>query len=137
MPPPKRKYLYGATGQSDRPTRRLDGAGVQRQDPQSKTRKHTNQTVRGGLSDAQSQLNKMLSERDRGRNLDPSKQTLNQYLNSAVWMLPVAPRELAEFMGESEHIADGGVSRARAFAEAFPGSCRSIGDSNHAAVCIP
>jgi hypothetical protein len=48
----------------------------------------------------------MLSERDRGRNLDPSKQTLNQYLNSAVWMLPVAPRELAESIGESEYIAD-------------------------------
>jgi hypothetical protein len=39
-----------------------------------------NQTLHGGLRDAQSHLNKMLSERDRGRNLNSSKQTLNQYL---------------------------------------------------------
>ena len=91
-------------------------------------------TVQGGLRDAQSQLNKMLSERDRGRNLDSSKQMLNQYLGSAVSILHVAPRELDEFIGDSEHIADGGVSRAGAFAEAFPGSCRSTSGSNHAAV---
>lgn len=50
-------------------------------DPESKKRKYLNKTVRGGLRDAQSHLNKMLGERDRGRNLDSSKQTLNQYLD--------------------------------------------------------
>jgi integrase len=48
---------------------------------ESKKRKYLNQTVHGGLRDAQSHLNKMLGERDRGRNLDSSKQTLNQYLD--------------------------------------------------------
>jgi len=50
-------------------------------DPESKKRKYLNQTVHGGLRDAQSHLNKMLGERDRGRNLDSSKHTLNQYLD--------------------------------------------------------
>jgi hypothetical protein len=50
-------------------------------DPESKKRKYLNQTVHGGLRDAQSHLNKMLGERDRGRSLDSSKQTLNQYLD--------------------------------------------------------
>lgn len=50
-------------------------------DPESKKRKYLNQTVHGGLRDAQSQLNKMLGERDRGRNLDSPKQPLNQYLD--------------------------------------------------------
>jgi hypothetical protein len=68
-------------------------------DPESRKRKYLNQTVHGGLRDAQSQLNKMLSERDRGRNPDSSKQTLNRYHDSAVPILHVAPRELAEFIG--------------------------------------
>jgi integrase len=50
-------------------------------DPESKKRKYLNQTIHGGLRDAQSHLNKMLGERDRGRNLDSSKQALNQYLD--------------------------------------------------------
>jgi hypothetical protein len=50
-------------------------------DPESKKRKHLNQTIHGGLRDAQSHLNKILAERDRGRNLDSSRQTLNQYLD--------------------------------------------------------
>ena len=50
-------------------------------DPETKKRKYLNQTIRGGLRDAQAHLSKMLVERDRGRNLDSSKQTLNQYLD--------------------------------------------------------
>jgi integrase len=50
-------------------------------DPETAKRKYLNQTIHGGLRDAQVHLNKMLSERDRGRNLDGSKQTLNQYLD--------------------------------------------------------
>jgi integrase len=50
-------------------------------DPETKKRKYLNQTIHGGLRDAQAHLNKMLGERDRGRNLDSSKQTLNQYLD--------------------------------------------------------
>lgn len=50
-------------------------------DVDTKKRKYVNQTVHGGLRDAQAHLNKMLGERDRGRNLDSSKQTLNQYLD--------------------------------------------------------
>ena len=50
-------------------------------DPENKKRKYLNQTIHGGLRDAQAHLNKMLGERDSGRNLDSSKQTLNQYLD--------------------------------------------------------
>jgi hypothetical protein len=47
-------------------------------DVETKKRKYPNQTIHGGLRDAQAHLNKMLSERDCGRKLDSSKQTLNQ-----------------------------------------------------------
>jgi hypothetical protein len=40
---------------------------------------------------------------------------------------PKRARELYEFIGASEHIADGGVPSAGAYGEAFPGSCRSTG----------
>jgi integrase len=50
-------------------------------DPQTQKRKYLSKVVHGGLRDAQAHLNKLLSERDRGRNLDSSKQTLNQYLD--------------------------------------------------------
>ena len=48
---------------------------------ETRKRRYLNQTVRGGLRDAQTRLNEMLSERDRGRSIDSSKQTLNQYLD--------------------------------------------------------
>jgi integrase len=50
-------------------------------DPETKKRKYLNQTIHGGLRDAQAHLNKMLGERDRGWNLDSSRQTLNQFLD--------------------------------------------------------
>ena len=50
-------------------------------DPETTKRKYLNQTVYDGLRDAQAHLNKMLGERDRGRNLDSSKQTLNEFLD--------------------------------------------------------
>jgi integrase len=70
-------------------------------DPESKKRKYLNRTVQGGLRDAQSYLNKMLGERDRGRNLDSSKQTLNQYLDR--WLEVCAkPRLRAKSFREYE-----------------------------------
>ena len=50
-------------------------------DAETKKRKYLNKTIHGGLRDAQAHLNRMLGERDLGRNLDSSKQTLNQYLD--------------------------------------------------------
>ena len=50
-------------------------------DLETKKRTYLNRTIHGGLRDAQAHLNKMLGERDRGRRLDSSKQTLNQYLD--------------------------------------------------------
>jgi integrase len=50
-------------------------------DLETKKRTYLNQTIHGGLRDAQAHLNKMLGERNRGRRLDSSKQTLNQYLD--------------------------------------------------------
>ncbi len=60
--------------------------------PETKKRKYLNQTIHGGLRDAQAHLNKMLCERDRGRNLDSSKQTLNQYLD--LWLKVCAKSRL-------------------------------------------
>ena len=50
-------------------------------DPETKKRTYLNQTIHGGLRDAQAHRNKMLGERDRGRNLDSPKQTLNEFLD--------------------------------------------------------
>ena len=50
-------------------------------DPETKKRTHLNHTAYRGLRDAQAHLNKMLGERDRSRNLDSSKQTLNEFLD--------------------------------------------------------
>ena len=70
-------------------------------DPETKRRKYLNQTIHGGLRDAQAHLNKMLSERDRGRRLDSSRQTLNQYLDS--WLeLCAKPRLRAKSLKDYE-----------------------------------
>ncbi len=45
-------------------------------DPETKRRRYLNQTIHGGLRDAQADLNKMLGERNRGCSPD-SKQALN------------------------------------------------------------
>ena len=50
-------------------------------DAETKKRKYISKTIHGGLRDAQAHLNKMLGERDLGRNISSSKQTLNQYLD--------------------------------------------------------
>lgn len=58
---------------------------------ETKKRRYLNQTIHGGLREAQTHLNKMLSERDLGRNLDSSKQAVNQYLDR--WLeLSAKPR---------------------------------------------
>jgi hypothetical protein len=65
-------------------------------DSKIKRRTYLNQTIYGGLRDAQAHLNKMLGERDRGRKLDSSKQTLNRYLDR--WLeLCAKPRLRATF----------------------------------------
>jgi hypothetical protein len=70
-------------------------------DVETTTRKYLNQTIHGGLRDAQAHLNKMLGERDRGRRLDSSKQTLNQYLDR--WLeLCVKPRLRAKSLKDYE-----------------------------------
>ena len=70
-------------------------------DVETKKRKYPNQTIHGGLRDAQAHLNKMLSERDRGRKLDSSKQTLNQYLDR--WLeLCAKPRLRAKSLKDYE-----------------------------------
>ena len=70
-------------------------------DPETKRRNYLSQTIHGGLRDAQAHLNKMLGERDRGRNLDSSKQTLNQYLDR--WLeLCAKPRLRAKSLQDYE-----------------------------------
>ena len=50
-------------------------------DPETNKRNYLNQTIEGGLRGAQAHLNKTLGERNRGRNLNSSRQTLNQFLD--------------------------------------------------------
>ena len=70
-------------------------------DPETKKRQYLSQTIHGGLRDAQAHLNTMLGERDRGRSLDSSKQTLNQYLDR--WLEVCAkPRLRAKSLHEYE-----------------------------------
>jgi integrase len=50
-------------------------------DPETGKRKYIGKAIHGGLRAAQAHLNKMLAERDVGRNIRSSRQTLDQYLN--------------------------------------------------------
>jgi len=49
-------------------------------DSETRRRIYLGKTIQGGLRAAQAHLNRMLGERDLGRNIRSSKQTLNQYL---------------------------------------------------------
>jgi hypothetical protein len=70
-------------------------------DLETQKRTYLNQTIHGGLRDAQAHLNKMLGERDHGRRLDSSKQTLNQYLDG--WLeLCAKPRLRAKSFKDYE-----------------------------------
>jgi hypothetical protein len=47
-------------------------------DPETRRRKYLGKFIRGGLRSAQAHLNRMLAERDLGRNPRPSRQTFGQ-----------------------------------------------------------
>ena len=49
-------------------------------DPDTRKRTYIAKSIHGGLRDAQAHLNRMLAERDLGRNIRSSRQTLGQYL---------------------------------------------------------
>ena len=60
-------------------------------DPVARKRTYIGKYVHGALRDAQSHLNRMLAERDLGRNIRSSKQTLDEYLDH--WLhISVQPR---------------------------------------------
>jgi hypothetical protein len=48
---------------------------------ETRRRKYIGKSIHGGLRAAQAQLNRMLAERDLGRNIRSSYQTLGQYLD--------------------------------------------------------
>lgn len=50
-------------------------------DPETRKRKYIGKFIHGGLRPAQAHLNRMLAERDLGRNIRSSRQTVGQYLN--------------------------------------------------------
>jgi hypothetical protein len=50
-------------------------------DPESRKRKYIGKSIHGGLRAAQAHLNRMLAERDLGRNIRSCRQTLGQYLD--------------------------------------------------------
>lgn len=50
-------------------------------DPDTQKRKYVAKSIHGGLRDAQAHLIRMLTERDLGRNIRSSRQTLDQYLD--------------------------------------------------------
>lgn len=58
-------------------------------DPDTKKRQYLSQTIHGGLRAAQAHLDRLLGERDCGRNIDSSQQTLNQYLDR--WLKSIRP----------------------------------------------
>jgi len=72
-------------------------------DRETRRRKYVGKFVHGGLRSAQAHLNCMLSERDLGRNICSSRQTVGQYLDH--WLdicarprLPMASRNLNSSM---------------------------------------
>jgi hypothetical protein len=88
-------------------------------DAETKKRKYLNKTIHGGLRDAQAHLNKMLGERDRGRNLDSSKQMLNQYLHR--WLAVCAKARLrAKSLQDYEGLPAGDAERASATSMRWP-----------------
>ena len=50
-------------------------------EPETRRRKYVGKFIRGGLRSAQAHLNRMLAERDLGRKVRSSRQTLGQYLD--------------------------------------------------------
>jgi hypothetical protein len=50
-------------------------------DSETRRRTYIGKTIQGGLRAAQAHLNRMLGDRDLGRNIRSSKQNLNQYLD--------------------------------------------------------
>jgi integrase len=50
-------------------------------DPETRRRKYIGKFIHGGLRSAQTHLNSMLAERDLGRNIRSSRQTVSQYLD--------------------------------------------------------
>lgn len=49
--------------------------------PEIRKRRHIGKFIHGGLRSAQAHLNRMLAERDLGRNIILSRQTVGQYLD--------------------------------------------------------
>jgi len=50
-------------------------------DPQTRRRRFIGKFIHGGLRSAQAHLNRMLAERDLGRNIRSSRQSVGQYLD--------------------------------------------------------
>jgi hypothetical protein len=50
-------------------------------DPETRKRRYIGKSIHGGLRAAQAHLNRMFAERDLGRNIRSSRQTLGQYLD--------------------------------------------------------
>jgi integrase len=71
-------------------------------DPETRKRKYIGKSINGGLRTAQAHLNHMLAERDLGRNIRSSRQTLGQYLNHWLDICAryVRPRLGAKPLGE-------------------------------------
>jgi integrase len=62
-------------------------------DPATRRRKYVGKFIHGGLRSAQAHLNSMLAERDLGRNIRSSRQTVGQYLDH--WLDICAPTKAA------------------------------------------
>jgi hypothetical protein len=50
-------------------------------DPETRRRRYVGRFIHGGLRSAQAHLNSILAERDLGRNIRSSRQTVGQYLD--------------------------------------------------------
>ena len=58
--------------------------------PETRKRRYIGKFIHGGLRSAQAHLNRMLAERDLGRNIRSSRQTVGQYLDH--WLTSVPDR---------------------------------------------
>src|SRR5690606_12306533 len=63
-------------------------------DPVTGKRRYHNKTIRGNKKDAQRYLNQMLAEKDLGTFVEPSRQTLHEYLDE--WLRVAAKPRLRE-----------------------------------------
>src|ERR1039458_10580091 len=71
--------------------------------PETRKRRYIGKFIHGGLRSAQAHLNRMLAERDLGRNIRSSRQTVGQYLDH--WLNICRSEEHTSELQSLRHLA--------------------------------